>query len=272
MGCRRISMVLLCMVVVAALVGLGTDASAGCTKPPCASVKWYSGSCICCTTGSEIFNFTALGVPGWFTKNCPLITDLTGQLIKDANGNPEQANCVKCAVFGTQQIDGGGTCGDQVLDPDCGVAGTAFCVNNGGNASNAQGQPFTMTNTVGLFGAGDFSNCTKAGKCSGTIQVIGDLSQIQCQNAQWDPIGFTASEFRGQCSTCDNGFDSTGQCCADATRVPDGSGGFTCGNPTPGTSTDSGPFQCSIANVPKPGNAKPYQCCNLDPITGVCMP
>jgi len=269
MGCRRISMVLLSTVVVAALVGLGTDAYAGCSKPPCASVKWYSGSCICCTTGSEIFNFTALGVPGWFVKNCPVIT-VNGHPVLDSNGNPEQANCVMCSVYGTQQIDGGGICGDQVLDLDCGIAGTAFCANHGGNASTAQGQPFTMTDVI--FGAGDFSNCTKAGKCTGTIQVVGDLSQIQCQNSNWDAIAFTASEFRGQCATCDNGFDSTGECCADATRVPDGSGGLKCGNLTPGTPTESGPFQCSIANIPKPGNAQPYQCCSLDPTTGLCTP
>ncbi len=72
---RRLVMGLLGVSVVAALVALGTEANAGiCTKPPCASTPWYAGSCICCTTTkSENFNFTALGVPGWFVNVATII-------------------------------------------------------------------------------------------------------------------------------------------------------------------------------------------------------
>jgi hypothetical protein len=253
-------MFLLSVIVVGGLVGLGAKAHAGCTKPPCAGVKWYSGSCICCTTGSEIFNFTALGVPGWFVKNCPVITG--------PDGKPQQADCLKCSVYGTVDT-GNGLCDPLTLDPDCAVTGTAFCVNHGGNASSAQGQPFTTTNV--MFGSGDFSNCNKAGKCTGTIQVVGDLSAIECQNPNWTAIGFTASEYNGQCCSCDNGYDSTGQCCADATRTFDSTGASFC--TSPGQPTCSEPFHCAIKNVPNPGNAQPYQCCALsdvDPTTGEC--
>jgi hypothetical protein len=122
---RRVVTGLLCASVVLALVALGTEASAGCTKPPCAGVKWFGGSCICCGTGSEIFDFTASGVPGWLVKGCP-----------------DGKNCLKCSVFGTADVGLG--CNPLTLDPLCGIEGVLFCNNHGGNASKAEGQPFTI--------------------------------------------------------------------------------------------------------------------------------
>jgi hypothetical protein len=235
---RRVLTVLLSVIVVAGLAALGTEASAGnCTRPPCASVRWYAGSCICCSTGSEIFDFTALGVPGWFVNNCP-----------------ECQNCLKCSVFGTEQIVGGPTCaGPLSLDPNCGVEGVLFCVNHGGNASKAQGQPFTAAGV--MAGDGNFSNCDRQGKCTGRIQVFGDLPTDVCQNPNWDAVSFTASKFNGQCCSCDIGYDENGNC------------------PIGGTETCTEGFRCSVNPVPKPGSAKPYQCCSfseIDPVTGEC--
>jgi hypothetical protein len=242
------------MFFVVALVALGTDAFAGCTKPPCAAVKWYSGSCICCTTGSEVFNFTAVGVPGWFVKDCPVI-------------NGVQQNCVSCSVYGTAGDPS--TCDPLAVPNNCGVEGVLFCVNHGGNAAKAQGQPFTLSASVSA--SGNFTSCDKAGKCKGSIQVTGDLSSLsdQCQNPNWTAIAFTASRFNGECCTCNNGYDVDGQCCADATRNPDG----TCGNGTATQTCTVEGFRCSINPVPQPGDMQPYQCCALsdvDPVTGNC--
>jgi hypothetical protein len=242
MWSRRLVTDLLGLSVVAVLMALGTEAGAGnCSKPPCASVKWYSSSCVCCSTGSEVFGFTALGVPGWFVKNCP-----AGQ------------NCLKCSVSGT--------------DASGGIEGVLFCVNHGGNAATAQGQPFTIPATMSADG--NFSKCDKAGKCTGSIQVTGDLSSLSafCQNPNWTAVAFTASKFNGQCCSCDNGYDDIGTCCATADRVEDPlTGNMLC--TSTGTPTCSGEFQCSINPVPKPGNMQPYQCCALseiDPATGLC--
>jgi hypothetical protein len=230
-------MSLLGVSVVAVLLALGTEANAGiCTKPPCAGIKWYAGSCICCTTGSEVFNFTALGVPGWFVNGCP-----DGQ------------NCLKCSVYGTAQIENQAACDPTTLDPDCGVEGVLFCVNPAGNAAKAQGQPFTMDAV--LSATGDFTNCDKAGKCTGSIQVAG-LPSDGCINPNWTPTGFTASKFNGQCCSCDVGYDENGNCPTGGTE----------------TCTEEG-FRCSVNKVPKPGNMQPYQCCSLselDPQTGEC--
>lgn len=230
---KRLVMGLLCMGFVAVLVVLPGAANAGvCTKPPCAGVKWFGGSCICCSTGSEIFNFTAWGVPGSLVKDCP-----AGK------------NCLKCSVYGTYPPE---TCA-TALDPFCGVEGVLFCLNHGNNAAKAQGQPFTLEGVQSA--SGDFTNCDRQGKCTGQIQVFGELPVDGCINPNWQPVAFTASKFNAECCFCDTGYDEiTGEC----------SGTETC--------TEEG-FRCSVATVPKPGNSQPYQCCPLsalDPLTGEC--
>ena len=233
---RRLVMGLLGVSVVAVLVALDTEANAGtCTKPPCAGVKWYAGSCICCTTGgSEVFNFTALGVPGHFVNNCP-----------------EGENCLQCSVYGTAGDPS--ICDPTTLDEDCDIEGVLFCVNHGGNAATAQGQPFTMD--AALNASGNFSNCNRAGKCTGSITVPGDLPEDGCINPNWEPLGFTASRFNGECCSCDVGYDDNGDCTG---------GTETC--------TVEG-FRCSVNPVPRLGISQPYQCCllsELDPETGEC--
>ncbi len=246
---RRVVMFLLCASVVAALVALGSETYAGCSKPPCAATYLRNGACICCTTGSEVFNLTAVGMPGWFVNSCP-----AGQ------------NCLRCSVFGTA----GSVCNPTILDPTCGVEGVLFCVNHGGNAAKAQGQPFTFDAVLG--GTGNFKVCDHAGKCTALIEVTGQPLPDVCINPNWNPVAFTASKFNGECCACQYGYDVNGTCCGDANRSLD----HTCSSTGTETCTADG-FRCSVNPVPNPGDKQPYQCCLLSELVfppdhpeGVC--
>lgn len=239
---KRLVMGLLCMGVVAVLVVLPGTANAGvCTKPPCAGVKWFGGSCICCSTGSEIFDLTVWGVPGNLVKAC------AGE------------QCVKCSVYGTV---GDSTCDPTILDPDCAIQGFAYCVNPKcvrghqddpectGNF-NVNGQPYVLDGV--LSKSGSLTNCTKAGRCTTSVEVVGTLSDDICINPNWKFETFTASEFNGTCSFCETGYDSYGNCSVLEETTAEG-------------------FRCEVDLTQYvPGVEIPYRCCLLSELTdGKC--
>jgi len=174
--------------------------------------------CFSADPGSELFFVELFGVPG----------SLVGKRCSDEDGT---CLAMRCSVFGTVQLEGGGSCDPETVDPDCGIAGIAFCRNHGGNSSTAQGQPFTLETTLSET-ASFQGNCTKSGRCRQSLVVDATLSDDICINRNWEFLTFVASEFNGGCCTCDGGYDTDtatpGDCCATSARnLDDGSCAIT---------------------------------------------
>jgi len=167
--------------------------------------------CFSADPGSTLFTVELFSVPG----------SLVGKGCED----DETCLALRCSVFGTVQLEDGGTCDPTTLDPDCGVAGTAFCRNHGGNSSTAEGQPFTLDTF--LSATGSFEKITKTGRTKETVTTFAVLPDSICQNRNWKFLTFVPSIFNGGCCTCDGGFDTDiatpGDCCADDQRNGDGS-------------------------------------------------
>jgi hypothetical protein len=206
-------------------------------------------SCVSSSTGSEIFDITIFGVPGKLVKTDSL--------------------ALSCSVFGTVDL-GDGLCDPSIggpdagLDPDCGVEGTAFCKNPAGNSETAQGQPFTLDTF--LTATGFVKNCSKNGRCQESLELEPQDTGEICINPNWQFQTFTASEFQGECCTCDTGggFDVNGACCASTARAGDG----TCGASNFGTESCSDVLRCAVVLPPdyQPGDVIPYDCCLLSDV------
>ena len=173
---RKLTVALIGMcVIVSSVAFLGSEAHAGCAV--------IGGKKICATwiTGSNIDTITATGI-----GNTPgQVLAAVGGTISTGGSNP---NCNETnSNFPTEA--------DQ-----CGVQGIAFCVNPGGNAAKAQGQPFTL-NTV-LTGTANFQSCSRNGKCTGTVSLDATDEQVVCQNANWQLITFTATKYKGKSQHC----------------------------------------------------------------------
>jgi hypothetical protein len=183
-----------------ALFGLGmvvllaNDASAGC-------IKLSSGGQYCASwiTGSEICGGKAAGVQKLCTDNNDPST-CVGEVLCQAGGTFTFVNNTPV------QTD---LCNDTtsyfpLTTDNCAISGIAFCVNNAGKASHAQGQPFTFDGV--LTGATNTFSCTRNGKCTFTnvelLPSTEDLSQVQCINPNWTAVDFTAAEFKAKSCFC----------------------------------------------------------------------
>jgi hypothetical protein len=230
--CKRIVSGLAAMSMVATLLAmLGTEANAApiCTSTKtlstqtCKAWKTIGGSKYCTQwcTGSEICDNTIFGVGN--INDCTPATDTS----------PGTCPVVTCSAFGT--VDVGAGCDPTILDPRCGIQGKAFCVNPAGNASKAQGQPFTLDTT--LAASGDVTDCTKNGKCTEFVELDPEDPNVLCINPKWEFKTFTASEFNAEACFCPGGFSSeaTPQCCADSQRNMDG----TCATLNLGTGAET---------------------------------
>jgi len=212
-------------------------------KTTSSGVKYCSLWC----TGSEICVNTIFGLGGvYFPEGCT-----PGAVVPDP-GCP----VTSCEVFGTVSTETStGTCDNYDLfnlNPTCGISGTAYCENHGGNSlkknPKIQGQPFVVDGVLGIDISVALANCDKQGKCTTQGQLEPALSTIVCQNPNWSPLTFTASEFKGKSCFCPGGYDDFGTCCADKDRT-DGS-----------CSTD---YAAGTDNVGKPTCL--IQLCTVDP-------
>jgi hypothetical protein len=175
---------------------LGREASAGCI--PLSNGGQY---CAAWITGSEICSGTAKGIKKICTNPNDPSTCL-GEVLCQAGGTiptsftPDASRCNDTNnIFPT-------------ANDFCGISGILFCINGGGNASKAQGQPFTFDGV--LTGATNTSSCDKNGKCTFTnVELIPDLSQAQCINTNWTAVDFTAGEFKAKSCFCSGTYDLT---------------------------------------------------------------
>ena len=174
----------------------GSEVNAGCAN--------IGGTRMCASwiTGSEICSDSVIGLGN--IKNCT-----------------EGVNCpvVTCSAFGTVPLVVSADCTNN-FDPDntkCGIQGIAFCINHGGNASRAQGNPFNLDAV--LSATSNITTCDKNGRCRTSIELEPDIPSAEiCQNPNWDFVTFTASEFNAEAKVCPGGYDASGQCCATTSR------------------------------------------------------
>jgi len=165
------------------IVGIGLvehEAMAGCI--PLAGGGQYCASWI---TGSNIDNQKAAGIG----KICgPGGTNCVSQILAAVGGTiGTSPNCNTTNGFPTDQ-------------DNCGVQGIAFCVNKGGNANKAQGQPFTLSAI--LEGISNFTTCQKNGTCVGSVALNAGSDQVTCQNPNWQLVTFTATLYKGKSAYC----------------------------------------------------------------------
>jgi hypothetical protein len=177
----------------------GSEVNAGCTNIGGTQVcaKWITGSEICAVTMKGGGSCT----PG---VDCPVVT---------------------CSVFGRTDL-GDGLCDPTTLDPECGLAGTSFCVNPDSKATNAQGNSFTLDQNVVQTLSNTFECRLKGSKCSASSAKL-DISDAECPecciNPNWLLLTFTTPDFNASACVCPNGAETiSGACCADSKRNPDG--------------------------------------------------
>jgi hypothetical protein len=198
-----------------------------------------SKTCVSWTTGSEVCNTVSTGVGG--INQC----------------DPDLGTCpvITCSAFGT--VDVGLGCNPNILDPNCGITGIAFCTNKPGNARNAEGRPFTLETSLTLTEA--IETCSKNGKCLNSIELNPEDTGDFCINPNWHFLTFTASEFNAEVVVCPGGYDAspTPQCCDDNQRNLDG----TCSVPGIEVSLAQ---RCTVDLTGyRPGDARPYDCQDL---------
>ncbi len=177
----------------------GSEVNAGCAN--------IGGTRMCASwiTGSEICSVSIQGggscTPG---VDCPIVT---------------------CSVFGTTNL-GDGLCDPNTLDPECGLTGTSFCINPATKASKAQGNSFTLNQSLVQLPLTKTSECQLHGsQCTTSNEVdIADADCPECcANPNWILVTFTSPDFNAEVCGCvngvDNTFETTGQCCADKKRT-----------------------------------------------------
>ncbi len=173
---RKLGVTLLGVCVgVMSVAFLGSEVHAGCAT--------IGGKKICATwiTGSNIDTISVNGI-----GNTPgQILAAVGGTVSIAGSNP---NCNETSSNFPTEAD------------HCGVQGIAFCINHGGNAARAQGEPFTADAV--LEGTALFQSCSKNGKCTGTIPLDVTDEQVVCQNSNWQLLTFTATKYKGKSQHC----------------------------------------------------------------------
>lgn len=170
------------------LVGVGffeDEANAGCIN-----LAGGGKYCAAWITGSNIDSQTVAGVG----KICgPGGTNCVSQILAAVGGTSGASpNCNTTSGF-PLEID------------NCSVTGIAFCINHGGNANKAQGQPFHLNALI--EGVSGFTQCDKNGKCSGSVTLSAGSDQVVCQNPNWDLVTFTATLFKGKSAYCTTFWD-----------------------------------------------------------------
>jgi hypothetical protein len=197
----------------------------------CSWKKTTSGYTYCALwcTGSELFTNTMTGVGGNIFGSCD-----PAQLDTVCPETSNQAFGTVDPTTGAYDPDGPCNTSLGLLDPSCAIKGLAFCQNKGGNSkvknSQVQGSPFLVTGVLGLDVPLVPTDCDKQGKCSTSGKLEADLSAITCQNDNWTPLTFTASEFKAKACFCPGGYAGDGTtCCATTARSTDPATAGTCG-------------------------------------------
>ena len=176
-----------------------TAANAGCAK--------INGVYMCASwiTGSEDLNATITGL-GDVKKqcaidNCPLLTGFVfGAVLKSTFDPTDQSTwgpsdqCKPVPVVDPDTLLPVPPYWKQ--DADCVSTGLLFCFNKGGNADNAQGQPFNSTTQLSTTTTVQPGYCDKNGKCQGFARVDLDDFSAVCQNQNWTG-SFIADRFYG---------------------------------------------------------------------------
>jgi len=182
--------VLAFMAVLVSMASSPPESNAGCI-----TLSGGGKYCASWITGSNIDNQSVAGVG----KIC------------DSSGT----NCssqVLAAVGGTNSSGGNPNCNETSsnfpTDADnCGVEGIAFCINRGGNASKAQGNPFTLPGNV--TGVANIQSCLKNGKCTASVTLSASADQVVCQNPNWELVTWTATKYKGKSAYCTTSWDIT---------------------------------------------------------------
>jgi hypothetical protein len=227
-----IGVVLVLATVVATEAGAVTcSTSKTLTTQTCCSWRTTTSGVKYCSlwcTGSEICVNTIFGLGGSIMNDC-----IPG----------ETCPVTSCEAFGTVDTDTStGTCDTSLdepfsLNPTCGIMGMAYCQNHGGNSKlknpKIEGQPFVVEGVEGTDIPLTAVDCDKQGKCTTQGKLEADLSAVICQNHNWTPLTFTASEFKGRSCFCPGGYDSTGTCCEDNSRTGLGTCTAVYGDGTP---------------------------------------
>lgn len=228
---RKVMKNLLCIGAVLLLVSVFATEAAAVTcstsktlsTQTCCSWKTTSSGTKYCSlwcTGSEVCVNTIFGLGGvYFPEGC------TPGALEPDPGCP----VTSCDVFGTVATETSTDTCDNTnlfnLNPTCGITGIAYCENHGGNSlkknPKIEGQPFVVDGVLGIDISVALANCDKQGKCMTVGEVQPALSTIVCQNPNWSPVTFTASEFKGRSCLCPGGYDSAGTCCENSNRDGD---------------------------------------------------
>lgn len=211
-----------------------------------ATVFAAEAGAVTCSTSKTLSTQTCCGwkTTSSGTKYCSLwcagseicvntIFGLGGNVFGDCNPDDPTTICpvTSCDAFGTVTPEGSTEECDNTnllnLNPNCGITGIAYCQNHGGNSKlrnpKIQGQPFVVSGVEGTDIPVASVDCDKQGKCTTQGKLEADLSAIICQNPNWTPLTFTASEFKGRTCFCPGGYDDFDACCEDSERTgPDG--------------------------------------------------
>jgi hypothetical protein len=223
----------LCALLFVAVFG-GAEAVTTSCFPLSSGGKMCCSGTTCWKTSSEVCSTKATGL-GNVAQIC------------DPN-NPDLCYFVKCSVFGT--VDIGAGCNPNVLDPNCGIDGIAFC-QNPQKKFNPQGNAYT--NPAPIEDSSRVRDCTSNGTCKTEIEIEPDGSNL-CNN-NWNFVTFTAKEFNGQMCFCAGGVDDNNQCCADTGRT-----NGLCNT----VSTECLIQRCNVNLLAwKPGDVKDYTCSDL---------
>jgi hypothetical protein len=217
---RALAVALVVMVALAGAEAFAMTCTASKTlsnQTCCSWKKTSSGYTYCALwcTGSEDFTNTMTGVGGNIFGNC----DPTQPGTVCPTTTNQAFGTIDPATEGYDDL-----CNTELtnLSEDCALTGIAYCQNQGGNSKvknpRVQGSPFLIPGVLGLDIPLNPQDCDKQGKCT-THGKLEAVSSIVCQNDNWIPLTFTASEFKAKSCFCPGGFADDGRCCSTTSRV-----------------------------------------------------